>query len=66
MTKNVLVGVIGICGAKASRIIVDELYNYSTKAVPIDEPASSPSITHSHNVHGESWRNKGKMPWRKC
>ena len=68
MTKRVL-GVavsVAICGAKASRIIIDELLARDIKVVPVDEPSSSPSISHSYNVHGESWRNKGKMPWRKC
>ena len=68
MTKRVL-GVavsFAICGAKASRIIVDELLARDIKVALVDEPVSSPSISHSYNVHGESWRNKGKMPWRKC
>lgn len=65
MTKRVL-GVVAICGAKVSRIIGDELLASGIKVVPMYEPTSSPPISRSYNVHGESWRNKGKMPWRKC
>lgn len=67
MVSGVTIAVsVAICGAKASLIIGDELLARDIKVVPVDEPAPSPSISHSYNVHGESWRNKGKMPWRKC